>query len=51
MRATDNGHPENPPAKKRYETPRLGAYGNVREIARNVGVAGMFDGFVVLRTH
>ena len=38
------------PLKKPYETPRLEVYGDVREVARNVGLFGMFDGFLVLRT-
>jgi hypothetical protein len=42
---------ESQPCKKRYEPPRLEVYGDVREIARNVGLAGMFDGVLVLRTH
>ena len=51
MRATDSEQRENPPVKKPYETPRLEAYGDVREIARTVELVGMFDGFLVVRTH
>ena len=36
--------------KKPYETPRLEVYGDVREIARSVGLSGMFDGFLFFRT-
>ena len=50
MRATDSEQRENPPVKKPYEIPRLEAYGDVREIARNVGLVGMLYGFLVLRT-
>lgn len=41
---------ETAPPKKPYETPPLEVYGDVREIARSVGIVGMFDGFLILRT-
>ncbi len=32
------------PPKKPYESPRLDVYGDIREIARSVGMMGKMDG-------
>jgi hypothetical protein len=50
MTVTVKEPPEKLPAKKPYEAPQLEAYGDVRDIARNVGVTGMADGFLIFRT-
>ena len=50
MTVTVKEPPEKSPAKKPYETPQLEAYGDVRDIARNVGLTGMADGFLIFRT-
>ena len=50
MTVTVKEQPEKSPPKKPYETPQLEAYGDVCDIARNVGLTGMADGFLVFRT-
>lgn len=35
-----------PEKKKDYRSPRLIVYGNIREITRNVGSAGMMDAVI-----
>ena len=50
MTTTSTKDDDAAPPKKPYETPRLEVYGDVREIARNVGLSGMLDGFLTLRT-
>ena len=50
MPTTSKQECESAPAKKPYETPRLEVYGDIREIAKAVGVMGMMDGFLLLMT-
>jgi hypothetical protein len=44
MVAKTTGSSDDAVARKPYESPKLEVYGDIREIARSVGMTGMADG-------
>jgi len=51
MKDSEQPVPTTKQPKKPYEQPQLRVYGNLRDITEGVGVAGVSDNVLVLKTH